>query len=92
MPDIKNWHAWTDSAMDDFKTQLTKCNEVLKAGGIIIYPTTTLWALGCDARNQQTFQKLNHFHLKDERFPTQLEIGNHSKEMFAALSGLLPSI
>ena len=35
--------------------------------------------------------KLNHFHLEDERFSNQLEVGNHSKEIFASLSGLLPS-
>lgn len=25
--------------------------QVLKSGGTILYPTDTIWGLGCDARN-----------------------------------------
>jgi len=28
---------------------LKKSLEVLKAGGIILYPTDTIWGIGCDA-------------------------------------------
>ena len=60
MHDTKNWHAWTDSPMDDFKVQLSRCNETLKAGGVIVYPTATLWAIGCDATNQKAVERVKN--------------------------------
>lgn len=32
---------------------------VLKAGGVILYPTDTIWGLGCDATNEQAVEKIN---------------------------------
>ena len=42
----------------DFREDITKCIDVLRAGGIILYPSDTKWSLGCDATNQQAVQKL----------------------------------
>lgn len=38
--------------------EISKCIEVLKAGGIILYPTDTVWGLGCDATNQEAVAKI----------------------------------
>jgi L-threonylcarbamoyladenylate synthase len=32
--------------------------ETLKEGGIILYPSDTIWALGCDATNESACQKI----------------------------------
>lgn len=32
--------------------------EILRAGGIIIYPTDTVYGLGCDIRNKQAIEKI----------------------------------
>ena len=32
--------------------------DVMRDGGIIVYPTDTLYALGCDALNQKAIQRL----------------------------------
>ena len=32
--------------------------EVLKAGGVILYPTDTVWGLGCDATNEEAVSKI----------------------------------
>ena len=32
--------------------------EVLKQGGIILYPTDTVWGIGCDATNSEAVQKI----------------------------------
>lgn len=42
----------------DFSADIQKCLEVLKAGGIILYPTDTIWGLGCDATNKDAVTKL----------------------------------
>ena len=32
--------------------------EVLKKGGTLLYPTDTIWGIGCDARNATAVEKL----------------------------------
>ena len=40
------------------KEEINKALEVLKAGGIILYPTDTVWGLGCDATNSEAVAKV----------------------------------
>ncbi len=40
------------------KKDLEKCIEVLKAGGTILYPTDTVWGIGCDATNDKAVKKI----------------------------------
>lgn len=35
-----------------------KCVEVLRAGGLILYPTDTVWGIGCDATNEEAVAKV----------------------------------
>lgn len=37
---------------------IKKAIEVMKAGGIILYPTDTIWGLGCDATNEAAVHKI----------------------------------
>ena len=32
--------------------------EVLRKGGIILYPTDTVWGIGCDATNEEAVAKI----------------------------------
>ena len=38
--------------------EIDKCIEVLNAGEIILYPTDTVWGLGCDATNEVAVKKI----------------------------------
>jgi len=40
------------------KIDIEKALEVLKAGGIILYPTDTIWGIGCDATNAEAVEKV----------------------------------
>jgi L-threonylcarbamoyladenylate synthase len=40
------------------ETEIEKTVKVLKAGGTILYPTDTIWGLGCDASNQKAVDKI----------------------------------
>ncbi len=40
------------------KEEIDKCIEVLKTGGLILYPTDTVWGIGCDATNKEAVQKI----------------------------------
>ena len=46
-------------------TDLKNALETLKSGGIILYPTDTVWGLGCDATNPEAVRKL--FEIKQRR-------------------------
>lgn len=37
---------------------IKKACEVLQAGGLILYPTDTIWGIGCDATNDEAVQKV----------------------------------
>lgn len=41
------------------KQEIEKALTVLKDGGVILYPTDTVWGLGCDATNEQAVAKIN---------------------------------
>jgi len=41
------------------KTEIEKALTVLKNGGVILYPTDTVWGLGCDATNAEAVEKIN---------------------------------
>jgi L-threonylcarbamoyladenylate synthase len=47
----------------DFSNDLENCLKVLHAGGIILYPTDTVWGIGCDATNPSAVKKI--FQLKN---------------------------
>ena len=38
--------------------EVKNATEVLKQGGIILYPTDTVWGIGCDASNEEAIQKI----------------------------------
>ena len=38
--------------------QVDQALEVLRRGGIILYPTDTVWGIGCDATNAEAVEKI----------------------------------
>jgi L-threonylcarbamoyladenylate synthase len=44
------------------KNEVKKCIEVLNKDGTILYPTDTIWGIGCDATSQEAVEKI--YHLK----------------------------
>jgi L-threonylcarbamoyladenylate synthase len=57
---------------DDLKNSLT----ILKQGGIILYPTDTIWGLGCDATSASAVEKI--FKIKSR---------NESKSLLVLVDG-----
>ena len=41
-----------------FNDDIAKAVEVLRTGGIILYPTDTIWGIGCDATNLAAVRKI----------------------------------
>ena len=44
--------------MEDFQDDIDKCLATLEQGGLILYPTDTVWGIGCDATNTEAVSKI----------------------------------
>jgi L-threonylcarbamoyladenylate synthase len=42
----------------NFEHDIQHCVQILQQGGIILYPTDTVWGLGCDATNAEAVAKI----------------------------------
>ena len=45
--------------------EIKKAVNVLNSGGVILYPTDTVWGIGCDARNSIAINKI--FKIKNRK-------------------------
>lgn len=52
--------------MKDIKSILNEALEVLRGGGIILYPTDTVWGIGCDATNPSAVRKIFEIKRRDD--------------------------
>ena len=44
--------------METMTEDIKKACEVMRAGGIILYPTDTIWGIGCDATNKEAVERV----------------------------------
>ena len=50
----------------DINTQVHNAFEIIKNGGIILYPTDTVWGIGCDATNEEAVKKIYALKQREE--------------------------
>lgn len=43
----------TEGNLREYREDISKAIEVMNRGGVILYPTDTIWGLGCDATNEE---------------------------------------
>ena len=48
------------------KEEVAKALKVIQDGGIILYPTDTIWGIGCDATNTEAIKKIFALKQRDE--------------------------
>ena len=73
----------------EFEQDIRCCLEVLHKGGLILYPTDTIWGIGCDATNPNAVDKI--FSLKQRPADKSMivlvadarDINRYSSSMFA---------
>lgn len=44
--------------MDNFEKDIKEAVAILEKGGLILYPTDTIWGIGCDATNEEAVEKI----------------------------------
>lgn len=55
---FKSFGIFTENQLLEFETDIIHCLETLHSGGLILYPTDTIWGIGCDATNPDAVQKI----------------------------------
>ncbi len=50
----------------DYSEDIKKAVEVMKKGGVILYPTDTVWGIGCDATNAEAVAKIYKIKRREE--------------------------
>ena len=60
----------------EFENDIIKCLEVLKNGGTILYPTDTVWGIGCDATNAEAVKKVYELKQRDDRKSMIILVGD----------------
>jgi len=55
---FKSFGIFTENQLLEFETDIIHSLETLRSGGLILYPTDTIWGIGCDATNPDAVQKI----------------------------------
>lgn len=49
-----------------FEHDIEQCLIILRRGGLILYPTDTIWGIGCDATNEKAIQRIYRLKQREE--------------------------
>lgn len=74
----------------DIKSILADAVKVLKEGGVILYPTDTVWGIGCDATNEKAVARV--FEIKKRSEAKSLVLLASDLDMVAKYVREIPSI
>lgn len=72
------------------REDLNKALETLKSGGLILYPTDTIWGIGCDATNEEAVAKI--FALKGRDIGKSMIVLLHNDNQLASYVNDIPEV
>lgn len=72
------------------REDINQALETLKAGGLILYPTDTIWGIGCDATNVEAVEKI--FALKGRSKEKSMILLLHSDNQLASYVNDIPEV
>lgn len=61
------------------REEVAKALKIVQEGGIILYPTDTIWGIGCDATNTEAVQKIYQLKQRDESKSMIILLDNDNK-------------
>jgi L-threonylcarbamoyladenylate synthase len=76
--------------MPKFEEDIKESLSILKAGGTILYPTDTLWGLGCDATNGEAVERI--FKIKQRKESKSLIVLVNGESMLERYVKYIPEI
>ncbi|HNP32768.1 MAG TPA: L-threonylcarbamoyladenylate synthase [Flavobacterium sp.] len=65
----------------DINSEVHKAFEIIQNGGIILYPTDTVWGVGCDATNAEAVKKIYALKQREES-KSMIVLMNGEKMMY----------
>jgi len=65
-----------DNTKDCMKSSIDKALEVLNKGGVILYPTDTIWGIGCDATNEEAVKRIFSIKHRDDAKAMLMLVGS----------------
>ncbi len=72
------------------KDDINKALEVLRNGGVILYPTDTIWGIGCDATNAEAVQRI--YEIKQREDSKSMLVLVHAEAMLPTYVGEMPEV
>ena len=72
------------------KEDMAEAVRVLKAGGVILYPTDTVWGLGCDATNAKAVERI--YRIKQRQDSKALIVLADSEAMISRYVAEVPEV
>ncbi|WP_461451508.1 L-threonylcarbamoyladenylate synthase [Mucilaginibacter sp.] len=61
------------------RDEVAKAFKIIQDSGIILYPTDTIWGIGCDATNTEAVQKIYRLKQRDEAKSMIILLDNDNK-------------
>jgi len=58
---------------------IRKALEILNSGGVILYPTDTIWGLGCDATNEKAVERIYQIKKRSDQKSMLVLLDSESK-------------
>jgi len=72
------------------REDVNKALDTLKNGGLILYPTDTIWGIGCDATNPEAVERI--FDLKGRAKEKSLIVLLHNENQLAGYVNDIPEV
>lgn len=70
--------------------ELNKIIEIINSGGVILYPTDTVWGIGCDATNEEAVAKI--FKLKQREATKSMITLVSGERMLSQIFNKIPEV
>ncbi|MCY4778240.1 L-threonylcarbamoyladenylate synthase [Sphingobacterium sp. UT-1RO-CII-1] len=72
------------------RDDVNKALETLRNGGLILYPTDTIWGIGCDATNEEAVEKI--YALKERDKTKSMIVLLHNDNQLAGYVNDIPEV
>lgn len=73
------------------KEDIENAVRVMRAGGIILYPTDTVWGIGCDARNAEAVSRIYQLKQRQESKAMLVLVARTSRKQPAVMADGRPT-
>lgn len=72
------------------KEEINRTIKILKEGGVILYPTDTIWGIGCDATNFHAISQIFKIKRREDNKALISLVAN--KEQLKGITGYIPNL